>query len=258
VKFKVIPIDFDDNENEALEKALKIFNSSQKVYHLDKNNSQKFSDDENIEWLKIYKHLLPTENDLRILAVTSKSFSDNWFSHTDNKVTVISVSDWRKFYSPPGIHCYLLLEFILSIFFHSSNFEEIESKPHSQTIGCLLDLCENKSDMIWKLRTGYLCSKHASLFLSNGGTEKQLRSIKKLLYQTRKVTLGIASNEKSNERETTFSIDSIKRHPIVVAGIIFFTAISLGFGISQKLFVEPKIDRIEQLEKEIEKCKEDN
>jgi hypothetical protein len=254
LKFKLIPIDFDRTENEELKKAINIFNASQKVYFLDLEHPQKFSEDANISWEKIYGHLL--DSDLWKIAITSKSFVDNWFSHTENKVTVISTADWRRFYSPPGLHCYLLLEFILTIFFQSSNFGEIESEPHEDTTGCLLDLCLNKKDIIWKLKTGYICPKHTSLFLANGGTKKQLKAIRALLYQIRKVTLGISYDEKSNEgRETIFTIDSIKKHPLVVAGIIFLFGLGLGWGFAHKIWIEPNNAIIERLENELEKYK---
>jgi hypothetical protein len=258
MKFKLIPIDFDEVENEELKKAVNIFNKSQRTFFLDLSDRQNFSEDTNIDWNKIYRHLL--NNNLRTIAVTSKSFYDNWFSHTENKVTVISTSDWRKFYSPPGIHCYLLMEFILAMFIQSSNFGEMETKPHEQTIGCLLDLCVNKINVIWKLKTGFLCQEHTALFLTNGGTKKQLNAIRVLLYQVRKVTLGIYYNDKPNNivEEINFSIDSLKTHPIVVAGIIFILGLSLGWGFAHKIWIEPQNIIIERLGNELEKYKNDS
>jgi len=168
VNFQIIPIDFDETENEVLTKAINIFNKYQKAYFLKLMAHRKFSDDKEINWDQIYRDLI--DNSSRIIAVTSKAFDDNWFSHTKNKVTVISTADWRTFYSPPGIHCYLLMEFIVTVFYHSSNFGEIESKPHEQTTWCLLDSCVRKTDIIWKMKIGYLCAEHTALFLTHGGS----------------------------------------------------------------------------------------
>jgi len=75
-----------------------------------------------------------------------------------------------------------------------------------------------------------------------------------LLNQVRKVTLGISHKEKSeNTGEYFFTIDSLKRHPIVVAGIIFIFALSMGWGLAHEILIKPKEAIIEQLQNELKR-----
>ena len=75
------------------------------------------------------------------------------------------------------MHCYLLLEFALSTYFHASNIGESESDPDENTKGCLLDLCIHKPETKWKLRVGYIRSIHSANFRRYGGSEEQLNAV---------------------------------------------------------------------------------
>ena len=262
IKFKAIPLDLSSEETESFDKALEIFNQTQNEFQVEKTNPMKFSQDSVISWPTVKTFLGNVSSENRIMGITSKKFNDNWFSHSEGKVTVISTSDWSNLFSPPGLHCYILLELTLATYFHASNISELDSGPHNETQGCLLDLCANKSDSKWKLRVGYICSSHSAYFRRYGGSEEQIEAIQALLDEVRRVSLGRPSCRilsKPNSNETiAFTMESLKKHPLVVAATIITLGIGIGWGVAWKVWIEPKNDRITILEKQVTEIKTGN
>lgn len=252
--FIVVPLDLDSEESESLNKAINTFNHCQKSFSVDIHDKMHFSDDQIIVWSEVRDFLHNTNTNSRVIGVTSKPFKDNWFSHTEGRITAISIADWRDLFSPPGLHCYLLLEFTLASYYHASDIGENETDAHEEAIGCLHDLCKQKSDFKWKLRVGYICSSHCDDFRKNGGDEKHLYYIMKLMDEVRNIALGRPQYTHSKEsRRTEFTLDWIKKQPIVVAAIIFATGIGIGWWVIWYVYVVPKNDRIAYLEKSIDK-----
>jgi hypothetical protein len=86
------------------------------------------------------------------------------------------------------------MEFALASYFHASNISENEAQSHNETRGCLLDLCASKPDMRWKLKVGYVCSKHRAIFTRFGGDEPALEAIERVLDEVRRIALGRRSD----------------------------------------------------------------
>jgi len=150
---------------------------------------------------------------------------------------------------------YLLLEFALSMYFHASNVNEMETDPHYETDGCLLDMCDCKTDCKWKIKVGYICETHSANFRRFGGSEEQLEAIQAVLDEVRRVSLGRPPLQKksatASSSTTDFTIESIKKHPVVVAATLVTIGLAMGWGIAWKLWIDPKNDRITALEKQI-------
>jgi hypothetical protein len=258
IAFKIIPFGITVDEKESVEKAIEIFNECQCEFKLDCCDPIKLSEQGDIDWPTNKSNLSRTFSESRIIAVTSHGFDDGWFSHTEDKVSIISTSDWKLFFSPPGLHCYILMEFALSMYFHASNVSEMDTDPHYETDGCLLDMCDNKIDCRWKIKVGYICEKHSANFRRFGGTEEQLEAIQAVLDEVRRVSLGrppLLKKTTTNNPSTEFTIDSIKKHPIVVAATLVVIGLGIGWGVAWKLWIDPKNEKITTLEKQIEKEK---
>lgn len=254
LRFIVVPLDIDPEETESLEKAIDIFNHCQKSFSIVMHDQVHFSDDQAIAWPEVCEFLHNTNKTSRVIGVTSRPFCDQWFSHTEGKITAISIADWRALFSPPGLHCYLLLEFTLASYYHASDISENETEAHEVAKGCLHDLCGHKSDIVWKMRVGYVCSSHCEHFRTHGGDDTHLQSVQRLLDRVREVTLGRSHRTQSKESSATeFTFDSMKRHPIVVAAAILVVGMTLSWGAIWKVHVIPKNDRIAYLEKAVDK-----
>ncbi len=201
----VAPVDLADDDTEALGKAIKSFNECQSEFRAQLVEAKTYSDAEDFEWHDLREWLTSIYSESRVAAVTSRRFTDNWFSHTEGRITAISTADWRQLFSPPGPHCYLLLEFALSAYFHASDFGESEANPHVSPTGCLMDLCAQKQEMMWKLRVGYVCSNHRALFRRHGGTDLQLEAICRAMDVVRWISLGETkeSNVKRSGAQTS-------------------------------------------------------
>jgi len=105
IVFKIIPLDLATDEKESVDKAIEIFNGSQCVFKLDLCDPIKFTENGSINWPVSKEFFSRTYTQSRVIAVTSNAFDDAWFSHTEDRVSIISTSDWKLFFSPPGLHC---------------------------------------------------------------------------------------------------------------------------------------------------------
>jgi predicted nucleotide-binding protein len=124
------------------------------------------------------------------VCVSSLPFEDNWFSHTEGTLSIISTSGWETQFSPPHVDCYLLAELALGAFIQSCNIDENALRPHEDDTGCFFDLCANKASMRWKMKCGYLCGAHQELYRQFGGQDECLEAIVKILDAVRSVALG--------------------------------------------------------------------
>ncbi len=227
--FHIVPVDLVSDHSEALSKAITSFNECQTEFAVQLVELNTFSDDEVVNWPNFRDWLLERYTDHRTIAVTSKPFADNWFGHTEGRITGISAAEWHERFRPPGLHCYFLLEFAMATYFHASDISESEASPHEITKGCLMDFCLKKLEMKWKLRVGYICSAHQSHFRRHGGTDSQLTAISDVLDEVRRVTLGRPEQQhtvkvdqassavaKSTQRHGT-SVESLNDHALLEA-----------------------------------------
>ena len=106
------------------------------------------------------KHQIP-ENELVIL-LTNTANENNWFATLDPRNPIngfIHCDDWNYFINCP-IEFPIAYEVVaLSLRRNLYQFpENLNNLVHHHPRGCLNDFCENKRDIILKLRTGDICS----------------------------------------------------------------------------------------------------
>ena len=99
-----------------------------------------------------------------IVLLTSHANEHNWFGsmhETDNNY-FIQTSHWG-FYFGSDIDrrfpvAYETVAWILRRYMFAS-IPELKNGMHHEPIGCLMDFCEDKTDIIFKMRTGDVCKK---------------------------------------------------------------------------------------------------
>ncbi|MCL2180085.1 MAG: hypothetical protein FWB83_03070 [Treponema sp.] len=99
------------------------------------------------------------ENEEKWIYLTDKVFYDNWFSHEYRNSAIITLYDWEKLYSPPSLKSYIIYQIAQAAIHFSANLsEEIALKiVHEPPIGCMYDMCIEKPDIKYGMRSGILC-----------------------------------------------------------------------------------------------------
>jgi nucleoside phosphorylase len=131
--------------------------------------------------------------------------ADGWFSHTVEGLSLISTHDWQKV-RPPPVAVFLLHELTLAAFIQGCNVTEAELQPHEDTCGCFFDLCDNRSDVRLKLKAGFICSLHQSLFKDNGGTPARLDAVLDLVEQTRLAAIPARTQKRRNPAQVDAAV----------------------------------------------------
>lgn len=91
------------------------------------------------------------KDDFVILLTTIKN-EHNWFSHTDEHRNVfVHTGNWHLYTKAHDKYpiAYQIMENILQSF--------MEPNFHSKPIGCMNDFCQDKEEIMWKLRTADIC-----------------------------------------------------------------------------------------------------
>ena len=190
IEFQLVHYDYSSEENGFLQRAIELFRGAQISYAVKEADVPLTTQSRSVDWTMAREQLKKRWPSQHVVAITSKPLSDNWFSHSDGMVTLISTSGWQEFYSPPGLPCFLMCEFIIAAYFQTIRLHDLKPSPHEQPCGCLLDLCEMKTDVQWKMRCGFLCDEHRGAFRTLGGTDEQLTAITAALNALRREAIG--------------------------------------------------------------------
>ncbi len=97
-----------------------------------------------------------------VILLTDVANENNWFSSLDEKMLFngfVHTSDWEHYieYNPAFPIAYEIIELVLQK--HMINdYSELQSILHENPIGCVNDLCFQKTEVTLKLRTGDICS----------------------------------------------------------------------------------------------------
>lgn len=109
-----------------------------------------------------YRERKNLSNEDFVVLITKRKNSLNWFAamDTDSKRNIfVQASDWEYFIQSPGKYpvAYEIAAYILRnlMKLDVANYQDF---THTEPQGCMNDFCENKSQIILKLRTGDICS----------------------------------------------------------------------------------------------------
>ncbi|MBS1631692.1 MAG: hypothetical protein JST10_03865 [Bacteroidetes bacterium] len=94
-----------------------------------------------------------------VVLLTLRSNTLNWFSHTENKNVFIQTSDWDRYTNsnPKYPIAYQIAENIMQSLMQVDMINIPNDNIHIEPRGCMNDFCENKEQIILKLRTADIC-----------------------------------------------------------------------------------------------------
>lgn len=185
--FKILPISLHDRDLAQLQRAVRCVNTVQHGFEYELVAATSWPSQRSIVWPT---QLPPNVGAGDIIAFTSLPFEDNWFSHRGRGFSIVSTDSWSDLFAPPGLASFMMMEIALATLACFADSTDEAFGPHESPIGCLMDLCDDKRDISWKLRCGSICAEHEGRFRQNGGSARQLRSVQRILEAVRMTAFG--------------------------------------------------------------------
>jgi len=174
--------------------AILAFNSTQTSYRLiARENDVLLPWPRVISWPDFRATLRPDPNGAARMFVTDSPFKDNWFSHCESRLKVVSMDQWFQLFqldAPLPLQSYLLMSFALGAMFFTIGLDEEAIKWHENPVGCMLDFCGRKPDTLIRLRAGYLCPQHRQNLLVLNASETQVAAMQRVAELARAYALG--------------------------------------------------------------------
>jgi hypothetical protein len=203
--------ELDDEQIAQLSKVLVIFNQVQEAIKLSIVGGQELPKlQDRVYWEKLVQDEYKEDNDEPKIFITGARLLDNWFTHTFNKISIITLADWQVAfldddkYPSTAPDANLLLSFALVTFLILINVRDYEVL-HERTIGCVCDLCGHKPDRAIKMRTAFICNRCRSLASQAGVSSIETDAIQAVLERVRELASGrtpqshVPDNQKSGD-----------------------------------------------------------
>lgn len=139
-----------------------------------------------------------------VILITNRRNSMNFFSMFDyqgKRNAFVQSSDWDYFLKSPETYpvAYEVLANVLRILMRFDLTEDIKRNFHLDAIGCMNDFCENKSQIILKLRTADLCHSCIERLERNDADQQIVAQVLEIFEKIRtslKFSQGFAGNIK--------------------------------------------------------------
>ncbi len=107
-----------------------------------------------------YRNTFKIKKDDFIAVLTVRKNALNWFSHCDsNKNIFVHTGDWEYYTKAPQKFpvAYQVVENIMQDLMKLDTEQIPNPNIHVEPLGCMNDFCQNKQQVILKLRTGDIC-----------------------------------------------------------------------------------------------------
>lgn len=203
-----ITVAFSQNHRRCaqIRNALMACNGSQSHYHYIADNRSGADNllcgDDSIDW-----ELIPEAdnhagtNDNYTIYITERPFEDNWFSHEEVSVSVITTSSWERYYAPPSLQSYLAYQIAqASICAEAQLTEEMEIRLcHTASNGCMFDMCVDKRDIKLGMSAGIICPSCQAALRQYGLDDVALEATSRILRYVRLTTIGVPSLVRWND-----------------------------------------------------------
>ncbi|MCB9451454.1 MAG: SIR2 family protein [Anaerolineaceae bacterium] len=183
----------DETQMNQLKQVLELFHQAQDVIELTLRGERQLPRYGNrVNWDQMVPEIQPETPEIYI---TGDGLADNWFTHTHQKIAIISMRDWEVAfldddqYPIAAPDANLLLSFALVIFLILINGTDYDV-VHERTIGCLCDLCAHKPDRAIKMRTAFICNRCRKLASQSGVSAVELDAIQAVCECVRALALG--------------------------------------------------------------------
>ena len=130
------------------------------------NRNYRIKRDETIRWkdlyslCKYYRKTLNIDNYDFVILLTSLKNEFNWFSHFDkSKNAFVHTGGWEIYTNAPQKFpvAYEVIECVLQQLMHLEIDQGPNPNLHYEPMGCMNDFCQNKQQVILKLRTADIC-----------------------------------------------------------------------------------------------------
>lgn len=169
--------------------------------------------DEFFEICQTYRKKNNISNNDFIFLLTEYKNTEDYFGWTDKSVRnyFIQTSDWNQYFSAEvNKHfpiSYEVVAWILRSLMYDTQ-EELLENAHIRARGCVMDFCDEKEDIILKMRTGDVCNECLKRISDRGVNPVFLGNIfntmenirKGLMYRERNELLGMISPIRINLR----------------------------------------------------------
>lgn len=183
IKFKLLPSMSYDSIDSAIDRG----DSFEDVRTL--------SFDGLFEVCKIYRNYYShsegiTKEDFCVVLTSIKN-EHNWFSAFRGKNIFVDINDWEEYTGKSqkfGIAYQVMENIFQSLMNLKIEIGEVESEPniHWNSIGCINDMCQDKKDVILKLRTADICDSCQEKFIETGNSIELGSQIQGIIENIRK------------------------------------------------------------------------
>ena len=130
-----------------------------------------------------YRFIEGIDDDKFVVLLTSIRNDLKWFSASLGKNIFVDTNDWEELTgkNPKYSISYQIIENIFQSLL-GITYQNADGNPnvHSNTRGCINDFCENKSDVLLKLRTADICLSCINRAIELGVTGNTLNNIQKI------------------------------------------------------------------------------
>jgi hypothetical protein len=135
-----------------------------------------------------------------IVLITKRRNALNWFSAFDNNNIFVHAGDWDLYieHSEESAVAYQVLSNVLQNKMKLDLTKSPISNVHYNPRGCFADFCENKRDVILKLRTADICNDCVQLLYKNGVSDELLNQVVDTFETIRKNLLFKQGFKKAN------------------------------------------------------------
>jgi hypothetical protein len=109
---------------------------------------------------EFYRKTFKVKKDDFVVLLTLRKNALNWFSHCDeNKNIFVHAGDWEYYTKAPQKYpvAYQVIENVMQHLMRLDTEQIPNPFIHAEPLGCMNDFCQNKQQVILKLRTGDIC-----------------------------------------------------------------------------------------------------
>jgi hypothetical protein len=124
--------------------------------------------------------------------VTGEPFEDDWFMHESRRAAVITTADWERDFAPPSLRTYLIYQMTQACATFAGDLSEamIVNLAHEPPVGCMHDMCMDKSAIRLGMVAGALCPQCVASLGQYGVPDEQIAAMRRLLALVRQEALG--------------------------------------------------------------------
>jgi hypothetical protein len=136
------------------------YKSDQNKLKLDRSREIPLSWEELFSLCRFFRQTFSIPKDDFVILLTRRKNALNWFSSSDKFRNVfVHTGDWEYYTDAPERFplAYQVQENIIQTLMNIQSPEEQEEYVHIEAIGCMNDFCQNKKQIMLKLRTADIC-----------------------------------------------------------------------------------------------------